>query len=115
MSKEKNFGDLVVGDIVWREKPNEWRLVREKVIEIEPEVDCVPEYVRISLSNGLTFSARSDSYVFVPDRIWSDKECVIQYMNERANRMEPEYIKRIDELVSKYDNLLKWKKEHLEI
>ena len=110
--KKKSFGDLVVGDSVWQEDQKEWKLVEEKITRIKPEIDCVPEYIKVSLSNGATYSVQPNYPVIYTERIWVNKEDAIQSINERADRMEQMYINKIDELVSKYDNLLKWKKEH---
>ena len=51
-----------------------------------------------------------DSYRYDFMYLWSDKERAIDNLNDRATRMEPYYISKIDELVSQYDNLLRWKR-----
>jgi hypothetical protein len=109
---KKNFGDIKVGDSVWQGDQKEWKIIQQKVIKVEPVKNCVPEYLRISLSNGVIITVRPSTWGYVEDncRYWTDKEKAIESMNELANRMEQVYINKIDELVSKYDNLLKWKR-----
>ena len=107
MLKIRNFGDLEEGDIVWREDRKEWRIIPIKVIKVG---EALSNHVRIYLEGGPDFLVRLDSYYYDLMYMWSDKEKMISNMKERATRLESIYINKIDELISQYDNLLRWKK-----
>lgn len=105
----KMFGDLKVGDTVWRENYKDWQLEPIKVIKVEENPNNF-SYVRIYLSSGSNFITLVRNYRYDLMSIWSDKEKAIEEMTRQANILEPQYIKEIDSLISQYDNLLKWRK-----
>ena len=109
MSKGKRFGDLKAGDIIWKEDRKNWKIIPIQVIKVEKtekDLDCV----RVYIPHGTNFRVIRDSYCYDLMYLWSDKERAIDDLNKRATRMEPFYISKIDELVSEYDNLLRWRK-----
>ena len=110
MSKVKHFGDLkVVGDTVWRENYKYWQLESIKVIKVEENPDNF-SYVRIYLSSGSDFVILARNYHYDLMNIWSDKGKAIEEMIKHANLMEPQLVKEIDDLITRYDNLLEWRK-----
>ena len=109
MSKEKFFGELKVGDTVWRENYKDWQLEPIKVIKVE-ENTVNFGYIRIYLSNGSNFVTLVRNYHYDLMSIWSDKGKAIEEMTKQANLMEPRLIKEIDSLITRYDNLLEWRK-----
>ena len=109
MSKVKRFGDLEDGDIIWKEDRENWQIIPIQVIKVEKTKD--PDYVRVYIPDDETnFRVERNTYHYDLMNLWSDKERAIYDLNDRATRMEPYYISKIDELVSQYDNLLKWKR-----
>ena len=110
MSKGKRFGDLRVGDTVWRENYKDWQLESIKVIKVEENPNNFIYCVRIYLSSGSDFVTLVKNYRYDLMSIWSDKEKAIEEMTRQANLMEPRLIKEIDSLITRYDNLLKWRK-----
>ena len=109
MSKIKRFGDLKDGDIIWKEDRKNWQIIPIQVIKVE-ETEKDPDCVRVYIPDGTNFKVKRDTYLYDLMYLWSDKERAIDDLNDRATRMEPYYISKIDELVSQYDNLLRWKK-----
>lgn len=110
MSKVKLFGDLGDGDIIWREDRENWQIIPIQVIKVE-KTEKDPDCVRVYIPNGTNFIVECDTYYYDFMCLWSDKERAIDDLNDHATRMEPYYISKIDELVSQYDNLLRWKKD----
>ena len=111
--KKTRFGDLEPGDIIWRENYKDWQLDPIKVIRVEEKPENI-SYIRVALSNGSNFLVFAGDWHYDLLHVWSDKREAVNYMNERATKMELQYIKEIDELISKYDNLQRWKR-NLEI
>ena len=109
MSKIKRFGDLKDGDIIWKEDRKNWQIIPIQVIKVE-KTEKDPDSVRVYIPHGTNFMVTRDSYRYDFMYLWSDKEKAIDDLNDRTTRMEPYYISKIDELVSQYDNLLRWKK-----
>lgn len=108
MSKGKCFGELKVGDTVWRENYKDWQLEPIKVIKVEENLGNFN--IRIYLSSGSDFVTFVRNYHYDLMSIWSDKGKAIEEMTRRANLMEPRLIKEIDSLITRYDNLLEWRK-----
>ena len=109
MSKVKRFGDLEDGDIIWKEDRENWQIIPIQVIKVE-KIEKDPDCVRVYMPDGTNFMVTRDTYHYRLMYLWSDKERAIDDLNDCATRMEPYYISRIDELVSQYDNLLRWKR-----
>jgi hypothetical protein len=108
MSKERNFGDLRVGDIVWRSDTKEWRLIPIEVVKIETTIHA--SYIRIYLSNRTNFVVFSGAFCYDPMWFWSDEEKAKEKLTEKSIEMESYYVQRIDELITQYDNLTRWRK-----
>jgi hypothetical protein len=109
MSKVKRFGDIKDGDIIWKEDRKNWKIIPIQVIKVkktEKDSDCV----RVYIPDETNFRVERDTYHYDLMNLWSDKERAIDDLNDRATRMEPYYISKIDELVSQYDDLLRWKR-----
>lgn len=113
MSKVKLFGDIKDGDIIWKEDRKNWQIIPIQVIKVE-KTEKDPDCVRVYIPDEINFRVECDTYLYDLMFLWSDKEKAIDDLNDRATRLEPYYISKIDELVSQYDNLLKWKR-NLEI
>lgn len=109
MSKVKRFGDIKDGDIIWKEDRKNWQIIPIQVIKVE-KTEKDPDSIRLYTSHGTNFTVTRDSYRYDFMYLWSDKKRAIDDLNDRATRMEPYYISKIDELVSQYDNLLRWKR-----
>ncbi len=109
--ENKKFGDLKVGDTVWRENYKDWQLESTKVIKVEENPNNF-SYIRIYLSSGLNFITLVRNYHYDLMGIWSDKGKAIEYMTRQANIMEPRLIKKIDSLISQYDALQKFMIEY---
>ena len=109
MDKKKMFGDLKVGDTVWRENYKDWQLEPIKVIKVEENLVNF-SYIRIYLSSGSNFVTLVRNYHYDLMNIWSDKGKAIEEMTRQANLREPRLIKEIDNLITQYDNLLEWRK-----
>ena len=109
MSKVKRFGDIKDGDVIWKEDRKNWQIIPIQVIKVE-KTEKDPDSIRIYIPHGTNFTVTRDSCRYNFMYLWSDKERAIDDLNDRATRMEPYYISKIDELVSQYDNLLRWRK-----
>ena len=110
MSKIKHFGDIKAGDIIWKEDRKNWQIIPIQVIKVE-KIEKDPDCVRVYIPEGTNFRVERDTYYYEFMYLWSDKERVIDNLNNHATRMEPYYINKIDELITKYDNnLLEWKR-----
>ena len=109
MSKIKRFGDIKDGDIIWKEDRKNWQIIPIQVIKVE-KTEKDPDCVRVYIPDGTNFRVIRDSYYYDFMYLWSDKERAIDHLNDRATKMEPYYISRIDELITQYDNLLRWKR-----
>lgn len=107
-SRVKYFGELKTGDYVWKEDLKNWQLIPIEITDVDY---TGVSYVRITLSNGTNFVAFKGARNYDIMKFWSDKKLAIENMKEAANRMEYIYIKEIDDLISQYDNLLKWKRD----
>ena len=111
MKEKKTFGELKVGDTVWRENYKDWQLEPIKVIKVE-ENPVNFGYIRIYLSSGSDFVTLVRNYRYDLMSIWSDKGKAIEEMTRQANLMEPRLIKKIDSLITQYDALQKFMIEY---
>lgn len=103
----RKFGDIKPGDKIWRTDFTSWELKQEEVIKVKDDSES---YIRVYLSGGSNILVHPYSLCYQPMWIWPDEGEAKKAMKENAIYRESEYIKRIDELISQYDNLLKWKK-----
>jgi hypothetical protein len=108
MSKVKHFGDLKTGDIIWKTDTEKWQLIPVKVVKIEPTANI--SYIRIYLSNRTNFVVWEGAVCYDAMWFWSDYKKAEEKLMEKSIEMEPYYIRKIDSLISQYDNLLKWRK-----
>lgn len=108
MSKERNFGNLKAGDIIWKTDTEKWQLIPIEVVKIESTAHT--SYIRIYLSNRTNFVVWEGAVCYDTMWFWSDHKKAEEKLMEKSIEMEPYYIKKIDSLISQYDNLLKWRK-----
>ena len=108
MSKERNFGDLKAGDVIWKTDTMKWQLIPIEVVKIELTENI--SYIKIYLSNRTNFIVLKGAVCYNAMWFWSDYKKAEEKLMEKSIEMEPYYIRKIDSLISQYDNLLKWRK-----
>ena len=77
MKEKKTFGELKVGDTVWRENYNDWQLEPIRVIKVE-ENPVNFGYIRIYLSSGSNFVTLVRNYHY--DSYSNKRELTVQAM-----------------------------------
>lgn len=112
MSKEKYFGDLKVGDIIFIADLRKWTLNPVKVIDIKPAAFHNEIWIYLESKSNFHVNKTKNYYGGLLGGCWVNRENAVKAMLKISKERENIYIREIDSLVSEYDSMIKFTKEN---
>jgi hypothetical protein len=104
----KTFGDLKPGDnVFW--VSSDWVFHTFKVLDVNIKYGS---NVKLTLDNNIWSGYYPKNQVSSGNSLWSDKEKALSHALEKAKRVRDYYINKIDEMISKYDEIEKFIKKY---
>ena len=112
MEKEKYFGDLKTGDIIFIADLRKWTLNPVNVIDIKPTIFHKEIWIYLENNSNFHVDKTKNYYGGLLGGCWVNRENAVKAMLKFAKERERTYIREIDSLVSEYDSMLKFIKEN---